>query len=622
MQRCLAESMRAMELGSAPGSAPGSASGSASGSAPGSATRYYQLVCARGIGVTETIVRMCASPDQGSGVVGGSLVVFPHVLAEQIKDALRRADPAGLGTTLVTNATELGACASLARRRKSGEAPPGVVHAVTDTFFRKMIDRLEDINHDLLAPPGARLFWRAAFDDARSLVIPSCSAPIASVVWTVVGPDAPSSWLAGARQGQDRSKGFLGRRLTVPADPAAGATVWCDGVAVSTDPELVPKMFGRDSGPSAADVDRSLVPWRPSGVVDTARIVADSSHHDPIGTSALVGTLGSFAAAWPSFRGWREGGDRSCPICLCEPAESLDDSGGTAVLRVRTVCCGREFCAGCFAKSLVSRADRGLAPSCPHCRDTLGACLETCEPVIVTRDASTGELATSAPGPGGRLAGVKTFDETVALAITEALEDGEARVLVVAPPASSGFSRTDWFSRACGGFEVLSGSSSRVSKALERYRTGLSRVMVVESGPLKELGVRMPWVTHVLMIDCFEKSTHWLMRTAASPIEKTLQSAGGGGSRRLPIGAASRSRSPHGAASRSGSPIGAASRSRSPHGAASRSGSPLGAASRSGSPLGAARGSGIVKVRRPVQVRRLVPARYMLRAPPPPPPRI
>jgi len=179
----------------------------------------------------------------------------------------------------------------------------------------------------------------------------------------------------------------------------------------------------------------------------------------------------------------------------------------------------------------VSRVYQGLPPSCPQCRDSLGACLETCIPLMVRRDfgvASSAAVATAAPTTtapptASRLAGIKTFERTVAAAVREALgESAESRVLVVAAPGrADALCRSGWLAVACepgGMFERLAGSSACVHKALERFRSGSRRVMVVEGGATNEVGVRMPWVTHVVMLDERCRSTHWVMRTSASPV--------------------------------------------------------------------------------------------------------
>ena len=202
-------------------------------------------------------------------------------------------------------------------------------------------------------------------------------------------------------------------------------------------------------------------------------------------------------------------------MCFASPGEG----GGGVSLRARTRCCGREFCAECLAKSIVCRADMGLPPSCPQCRDGLGACLEVCDPLVVRRRGGGHETTV---GQEGKLRRALPFDQTLRGVLREALERPVSRVLVVASPSDfRSLLRCPMFLRACvdggsRGFEVLRGSSGGAAARLYRFASGSTRVMLVEGGQRKEFGVKMPWVTHVVMLDSHCRSSHWVSRTGAS----------------------------------------------------------------------------------------------------------
>jgi hypothetical protein len=490
------------------------------------ARRRLRVVCERGIGVTEVLLRMCLRREAAAGA---SVVVVSHLAARQAKRRLAVLDPAGAMSAAVTTKRELDAFAS---RRCSGGRPDGSLGLclVTDTFYGRLFESLAG-----LASGGSRgfpppdVFRRAVFDDAWSLSIPGCRDPMAPVAWTVIGCEPV---FGGAT-----SRGFLGRALNMGS--SVDGTVWCDDLRVSVGPAPAEGMFrypggGEPGGP----VERSVEACRPSSPLDTALTMIESAADDPHGASRLAGSV---RVTRPGWRGFREGGDRCCPVCLQSPEEAVEETGAAAergvdaavqggregplprsVLRVRTRCCGREFCAACLAKTIVSRAGRGQQPSCPHCRDALGGCLETCDPVVVGAGGRDAPASPSAK-TGSPQAPLKAVSEAVSGAVDDALASLGARLLVVASPRGvSDITRSRWFERAAarwGGLERLAGNPAAVDAGLERFRLGERRIMVVRGGARKVAAVRMPWVTHILLLDCYCPSKFWARMTGASPID-------------------------------------------------------------------------------------------------------
>lgn len=487
MQTCIMEAMAAKE---------------ASGAKYPDCLESFKLVCRRGIGATCAALMLCARKPGG----GPSLFVVPRASAEQTRRAMQSISPASAGArhaswAAVTTTSEL---EGWAKSVSEGLFAPDGVVVVTDSFYKRLA----------LIAPADTVFSRAVFDDAYALDIPGCPRPRARAAWAVVGYEMV--------YGEPGRRGFLGGLLKT--EPSGNA-VWCSECAVTADHETAKRMFRAPYGPP---VDRLVVAWRPDSPAETASIVLEKSSEDPRGASGLIGCVDTRVEGW---KGWKESGDRCCPVCLAEPAEAAAERG--ARLRVRTRCCGKEFCAECLSSALVARAEMGLAPSCPQCRDCLGACLEACDPVLVD------EAGEPVAGASGALVGVKTFEETIAGLVRDALACAGSRVVVVVSPHAAGSARHDaWIRRACGGpdgargFERLTGTARDMRGALSRFEAGTSRVLVVESGPRKEYGLRMPWVTHVVMTDCFSRSSHWVMRTSASHIESSLRKrsspAGGG----------------------------------------------------------------------------------------------
>lgn len=528
--------------------------------------------------MTEAILRMCL--DRGASS-GASIVVVSHLAARQAKRRLAALDPPGTAAAAVTTTRELDA---FMERWPSDSL---ALCVVTDTFYGRLLEAVADRRDPDRRDPDRRdpdAFRRAIFDDAWSLAIPGCRDPMAPVAWSVIGSEPV--------YGGSTSRGFLGRSLDMGS--SVDGTVWCDDVRVSTGPAPGEGMFRypRDGGGSSSGwegggpVERSVDPCRPSCPLDTALTLIDAEADDPHCASRLAGTV---RATMPGWRGFREGGDRCCPICLlgpdevaCEaPSEAPSEAPREApreapsearahtpaaraargVLRVRSRCCGREFCAGCLARNIVSRAGRGLPPSCPQCRDPLGGCLETCDPVVVVRVASPGRAATVLPDTGPGTRPLKSVEEAVTDAVNDALAKEGTRLLVVASPRGlRDITRTPWFERSAlrwGGLERLAGNPSAVDAGLERFRLGERRLMVVRGGARKVAGVRMPWVTHILLLDCYCPSKFWARMTGASPIDTLVRrrlSAASGAAAGAASGAASGATSGYPARPTSGYP--------------------------------------------------------------------
>lgn len=490
MQTCIMEAMVSKEASRAKEAPRAKGDG---------AVDSFKLVCRRGIGASFAAMLLCSRG-------GPCLFVVPRVSGEQARRAVLALDPEMARSAVVTTTRELDAWAA---RAASGGFREGLA-VVTDSFYRRLLKR-----------SGGLEFRRAVFDDAHALRIPCCPQPRAGAAWALMGHDVV--------YGEPGPRGFLGRLLKTDSSKCGNA-VWCSECAVTEECETAARMF---RSPYGQGVDRRVVAWRPDSPTETACVVLEKAAADPAGASGLVGCVDTRLEGWT---GWREGGDRCCPVCLTEPGEhggpggpgGLD--GGGARLRVRSRCCGKEFCAECLATALVARAERGLPPSCPQCRDCLGACLETCDPLVI--DAA----GDAVPGARSALAGVKTFEETAEGLVREALGIAGSRVLVVVSPHNAqSMCQAPWMRRACAspggdiGIERLSGSCRDHHRTLARFEAGDTRVLVVESGPRNEYGVRMPWVTHVVMTDCFSRSSHWVMRTSAAHIDSSLRKRSQGG---------------------------------------------------------------------------------------------
>jgi hypothetical protein len=469
-----------------------------------------RLVCERGIGATEAVVRLCLAGDRGASRTGSSVIVVPHITASQWAERMGAYGPEA-STTFVGTACEVHALAVACRGRVR---PPALI-AVTDKVFGALACRLGDIFHE----GDSALFSRVVLDDMPALSVKFVPPDVtATWWWACMGPDPPREYRRSLPEP-------IRDLMSAPEAELSGRTVWCDDDRVMRGAERPEDMFRHGDDEEA--VQRVVDAARPINTSDTARLVAASADVDPRGAAGLIGCVPVNNPAW---RGWRDDGDRCCPVCLSGPEEALENAPET--LRVRTRCCGREFCAVCMAKTVVSRSDQGMLPSCPNCRDLFGGCLETCDAVLVTRDPQIpGAVVDTRPHGTGAL---RLFDDIVCDAVSGAIRDPSARVIVVATKSGiSALSLNPRFLMAClappsSGFETLSGNAGAVAAALARHREGRRRVLCIPSDGRGLAGIRMPWVTHICLLDCYGLAKHWIRRTAASPIDRSLLRIRGG----------------------------------------------------------------------------------------------